>query len=65
MIEYGLTDGSFEGPFLCYPDDSGYFPVNPEMVFELPGATQLPFVLEDANHWQQLAFSTCDARSRR
>ncbi len=56
VVDYGLTDGAYEGPFLCYPDDSGYFPVNPECVFALPGATQPPFEVQDPNHWQQLAF---------
>jgi hypothetical protein len=51
VIVHGQTDGGFEGFDLCYPDDSGYFSVNPELIFELPGTS-----VNDPNHWQPLAF---------
>ena len=52
VIAYGQTDGSNEGVGLCYPDDTGYAPVNPELIFKLPGVG--PIV--DPNRWQPLAF---------
>lgn len=53
VIAYGQTDGSNEGePGLCYPDDSGYVPVNPELIFRIPG----PGNIMDPNRWQPLAF---------
>ena len=51
VIQHGLTDGANENFDLCYTDDSGYYPINAECVFKLPG-TQL----NDPNHWQPLAF---------
>ncbi len=52
VIAYGQTDGSNEGVGLCYPDDTGYAPINPELIFKLPGVGPLV----DPNHWQPLAF---------
>ena len=52
VIAYGQTDGSNEGVGLCYPDDTGYAPVNPALIFKLPGVGSLV----DPNHWQPLAF---------
>lgn len=52
VIAYGQTDGSNEGVGLCHPDDTGYVPVNPELIFKLPGVG--PIV--DPNRWQPLAF---------
>ncbi len=51
VIDYGLSDGANEGPLLDYADDTGYHPVNPSLVFELPGTT-----MWDPNRWQPLAF---------
>jgi hypothetical protein len=51
VIDYGLTDGANEG-IGCYADDTGYHPVNPELIFALPGVGNLV----DPNHWQPLAF---------
>ncbi|HZM68923.1 MAG TPA: vanadium-dependent haloperoxidase [Candidatus Cryosericum sp.] len=51
VIDYGLSDGANEGEVLCYPDDTGYFAYNPDLIFKLPGTgATLP------NHWQPLAF---------
>src|SRR3989442_207192 len=52
VIAYGQTDGSNEGVGLCYPDSTGYFPVNPPLIFKLPGAGDII----DPNRWQPLAF---------
>ena len=52
VIAYGQGDGSNEGVGLCYPDDTGYAPVNPNLIFKLPGAGSLV----DPNRWQPLAF---------
>src|SRR5207249_3297649 len=52
VIAYGQTDGSNEGLGLCYPDDTGYLPVNPELIFKLPGVGHIV----DPNRWQPLAF---------
>jgi len=52
VIAYGRTDGSNEGDGRCYVDDSGYSPLNPELIFKLPGVG--PIV--DPNRWQPLAF---------
>src|SRR2546422_6517585 len=52
VIAYGQDDGSNEGVGLCYPDDTGYAPINPELIFKLPGVGPLV----DPNHWQPLAF---------
>jgi hypothetical protein len=51
IIEYGLSDGANEGPFLQYHDDTGYAPVNYELIFDLPGTE-----MADPNRWQPLAF---------
>jgi len=51
IIDYGLTDGANEGPMLDYADDTGYFPRNRSLVFELPGA-----LMFQPNYWQPLAF---------
>src|SRR4029453_15574376 len=32
VIAYSESDGSNEGAGLCYPDDTGYLPVNPELI---------------------------------
>ncbi len=52
VIARGQTDGSNEGVGLCYPDDTGYAPVNSELIFKLPGTGNLA----DPNRWQPLAF---------
>ena len=52
VIAYGQNDGANEGPGRCYADDTGYTPVNAEMIFKLAG----PGTLIDPNHWQPLAF---------
>lgn len=52
VIDYGRTDGSNEGVGLCYPDDTGYTPLNLPLIFKLPGAGSLL----DPNRWQPLAF---------
>ena len=52
VIAYGATDGSNEGEGRCYPDDTGYSPVNPELIFKLPGVGNIV----DPNRWQPLAF---------
>ena len=52
LIAYGQADGSNEGVGLCHPDDTGYVPVNPELIFKLPGVG----LFVDPNHWQPLAF---------
>jgi len=51
VVDHGLSDGANEGPLLDYADDTGYFPVNPALVFDLPGTTMV-----DPNRWQPLAF---------
>jgi hypothetical protein len=51
IVEHGFSDGANEGPELDYADDTGYAPVNPELVFKLPGTEML-----DPNRWQPLAF---------
>ena len=51
VIDYGLSDGANEGPLLDYVDDTGYFPWNRSLVFELPGAGMFY-----PNKWQPLAF---------
>jgi hypothetical protein len=53
VIDYGLTDGSNEGPTLCYPDDSGYFAHNLECILKQPWSNDWIF---EPNHWQPLAF---------
>ncbi len=52
VIARGQTDGSNEGAGLCYPDDTGYSPVNPALIFKLPGVGSIV----DPNRWQPLAF---------
>jgi hypothetical protein len=52
LIAYGQGDGSNEGVGMCYPDDTGYLPINPEQIFKLPGAG----TVIDPNRWQPLAF---------
>ncbi len=52
VIAYGQSDGSNEGEGRCYPDNSGYSPVNPPMIFGFPGVGDLI----DPNRWQPLAF---------
>ena len=53
VIGYGQTDGAFEGaPGLCYPDDTGYIPSNPDLVFKLPGNPDVIY----PNNWQPLSF---------
>ena len=52
VIAYGQNDGSNEGAGVCYPDDTGYLPINPEQIFKLPGAGNVI----DPNRWQPLAF---------
>jgi hypothetical protein len=52
VIAHGQTDGSNEGAGLCHPDDTGYFAVNPDLIFKLPGAG----TVVDPNRWQPLAF---------
>ncbi len=52
VIAYGQSDGANEGEGRCYPDDTGYASVNPEMVFQFPGAGDIV----DPNRWQPLAF---------
>ena len=52
VIAYGASDGANEGAGLCYPDDTGYSPVNPELIFKIAGVGNLI----DPNHWQPLAF---------
>ncbi|MEZ6192908.1 MAG: hypothetical protein R3C45_16670 [Phycisphaerales bacterium] len=49
IINFGSTDGANEQD--NYADTSGYFPVNPPMVKDLPGTTMF-----DPNRWQPLAF---------
>jgi hypothetical protein len=49
IINHGAADGANEQN--NYADTSGYFPVNPAMVKDLPGTTMF-----DPNHWQPLAF---------
>jgi len=51
VIDYGLADGANEGVFLDYADDTGYAPINSNLVFDLPGTTMV-----DPNRWQPLAF---------
>ncbi len=51
VIAHGQHDGALEGFDLCYPDDSGYFSINPTLVFALPGTRVF-----DPNRWQPLAF---------
>jgi hypothetical protein len=51
IIEYGMSDGANEGPYLDYEDDTGYLPVNAPLIFKLPGTT-----MNDPNRWQPLAF---------
>jgi hypothetical protein len=52
VISFGQNDGSNEGVGCCYPDDTGYTPTNPELIFKLPGAG----TVLDPNRWQPLAF---------
>jgi hypothetical protein len=52
VIREGQSDGANEGTGLCYPDDTGYFPLNPPLIFKLPGAGDV----FDPNRWQPLAF---------
>jgi len=52
VIDHGLSDGAAEGPALCYPNDTGYVPQNPELIFKLPGTSGLL----EPNRWQPLAF---------
>lgn len=49
IINHGAADGANEQN--NYADTSGYFPVNPPMVKDLPGTTMF-----DPNRWQPLAF---------
>lgn len=49
VIAYGMGDGANEAN--DYEDDSGYAPVNPYLVFDLPGT-----IMNDPNRWQPLAF---------
>ena len=51
VIAYGQADGSNEGAGICYPDSTGYVPVNPPLIFKLPGVGELA----DPNRWQPLA----------
>lgn len=51
VLVYAANDHAYEGPTLCYPDDSGYFSLNPPLVFELSGTDVV-----NPNHWQPLAF---------
>ena len=51
VIDYGLLDGANEGLLLDYEDDTGYAPINGELIFDLPGTT-----MNDPNRWQPLAF---------
>lgn len=48
VLTYGLSDGSLESQNYAYP---AYQPVNPPLVFKLPGTT-----LNDPNRFQPLAF---------
>jgi hypothetical protein len=52
VISYGQTDGANEGPGRCYPDNTGYEPVNQSLIFKLPGAG----IVLNPNRWQPLAF---------
>ncbi len=52
VIDHGLADGANEGANLCYPDDTGYVPLNPPLIFKLPGTTGLL----EPHRWQPLAF---------
>ena len=52
VIREGQTDGANEGAGLCFPDDTGYFALNPPLIFKLPGAGDVL----DPNRWQPLAF---------
>ena len=52
VIAHGQTDGSNEGEGLCHPDDTGYAPINPELIIKLPGVGNIV----DPNRWQPLAF---------
>jgi hypothetical protein len=49
VIAHGMADGANEQN--NYEDDSGYVPVNPYLVFDLPGTTMV-----EPNRWQPLAF---------
>jgi len=49
VIADGMNDGANE--WNDYEDDSGYFPVNPYLVFDLPGTHMF-----HPNRWQPLAF---------
>lgn len=49
IINHGAADGTNEQN--DYADTSGYFPVNPPLVKDLPGTTMF-----DPNRWQPLAF---------
>jgi len=51
VIDFGLSDGANEGVDLCYPDDTGYFSYNANLIFKLPGTSAV-----QANRWQPLAF---------
>jgi hypothetical protein len=51
VITYGRDDGANEGDFLDYVDDTGYSPVNPPLIFDLPGT-----LMFNPNRWQPLAF---------
>ncbi len=53
IINHGLNDGANEGVngVNDYADDTGYFPVNPSMVKDLPGTEMF-----QPNRWQPLAF---------
>ncbi len=51
VIMHGHSDGANEGPLLGYPDDTGYYPVNAELIFKLPGTDMV-----QPNRWQPLAF---------
>jgi len=52
VVREGRYDGANEGATVCYPDDTGYFPRNPPLIFKLPGAGDVL----DPNRWQPLAF---------
>jgi len=51
VIRHGESDGANERVGACYPDDTGYAPVNLPLVFKLPGGGDVA----DPNRWQPLA----------
>ena len=52
VIAYGQSDGANEGHGCCYPDDTGYAPLNDSLIIKLPGAG----TVGNPNRWQPLAF---------